>query len=98
MCQKVTPDTILRWYRELIARKYNGSARRRTGRPTVAVDVEQLVVRMATSGNPGALSARQPARPPPPKRRLNALGAGACPDRRSLGLFCDNGQVAASTW
>src|SRR5262245_58610348 len=24
----VTPDTILRWYRELIARKYDGSARR----------------------------------------------------------------------
>jgi transposase InsO family protein len=44
----VTPDTILRWYRELIARKYDGSARRRTGRPPVAVDVEQLVVRMAT--------------------------------------------------
>ena len=44
----VTPNTILRWYRELIARKYDGSARRRTGRPTVAADVEQLVVRMAT--------------------------------------------------
>jgi hypothetical protein len=44
----VTPDTILRWYRELIARKYDGSARRRTGRPTVASDVERLVVRIAT--------------------------------------------------
>jgi hypothetical protein len=43
----VTPDTILRWYRALIARKYDGSARRRTGRPTVAIDIEQLVVRMA---------------------------------------------------
>ena len=43
----VTPDTILGWYRELVARKYDGSARRRTGRPTVAIDVEQLVVRMA---------------------------------------------------
>jgi hypothetical protein len=43
----VTPDTILRWYRELIARKYDGSACRRTGRPTVAIDIEQLVVRMA---------------------------------------------------
>ena len=44
----VTPDTILRWYRELIARKYDGSARRRIGRPAVAADVKQLVVRMAT--------------------------------------------------
>jgi hypothetical protein len=31
----VTPDTILRWYRELIARKYDGSARRRPGRRSV---------------------------------------------------------------
>ena len=29
----VTPDTILRWYRRLIAKKYDGSARRRRGRP-----------------------------------------------------------------
>ena len=26
-------DTILRWYRRLIAQKYDGSARRRRGRP-----------------------------------------------------------------
>jgi putative transposase len=44
----VTPDTILRWYRELNVRKYDGSERRRTGRPTVTTDVEQLVVQMAT--------------------------------------------------
>jgi hypothetical protein len=31
----VTPDTILRWYRELIAAKYDGTARRRAGRPGV---------------------------------------------------------------
>ena len=29
----VTPDTILRWYRRLIAQKYEGRARRRRGRP-----------------------------------------------------------------
>ena len=27
----VTPDTLLRWYRELIARKYDGSQRRGDG-------------------------------------------------------------------
>jgi hypothetical protein len=32
----------------MIARKYDGPAGGRTGRPTVAIDVEQLVVRMAT--------------------------------------------------
>jgi hypothetical protein len=29
----VTPGTILRWYRELVARKYDGSAKRGPGRP-----------------------------------------------------------------
>ena len=29
----VTPDTILRWYRRLIAQQYDGRARRRRGRP-----------------------------------------------------------------
>ena len=29
----VTPDTILRWYRQLIAKKYDGSGHRRRGRP-----------------------------------------------------------------
>ena len=30
----VTPDTILRWYRKLVAKKYDGSNKRRPGRPT----------------------------------------------------------------
>lgn len=47
----VTPETILRWYRELIARKYDGSARRGTGRPANAPSLQQLVVRFA-SENP----------------------------------------------
>ena len=43
----VTPDTILRWYRRLIAKKYDGSARRHRGRPMTRQDVAELVVRMA---------------------------------------------------
>ncbi len=44
----VTPDTLLRWYRTLVARKYDGSQARRTiGRPPTSVEIEQLVVRMA---------------------------------------------------
>ena len=43
----VTPDTILRWHRELIARKYDGSANRRPGRPRVVLEIRFLVVRMA---------------------------------------------------
>ena len=43
----VTPDTILRWYRTLIAKKYDGSKRRRPGRPSTTSDITALVVRMA---------------------------------------------------
>ena len=31
----VTPDALLRWYRTLIAQKYDGSAVRRSGRPKI---------------------------------------------------------------
>jgi transposase InsO family protein len=44
----VTPDTILRWHRELIARKYDGSAMRGPGRPPVGKEIRALVVRMAS--------------------------------------------------
>ena len=43
----VTPDTILRWHRELIARKWTYT-RRRPGRPGVLAEIRRLVVRMAT--------------------------------------------------
>ena len=44
----VTPDTILRWYRSLVAKKYDGSNSRRPGRPSTTPDIAALVVRMAT--------------------------------------------------
>jgi putative transposase len=43
----VTPDTILRWYRRLVATKYDGSKTRRLGRPTTKLDIAALIVRMA---------------------------------------------------
>jgi transposase InsO family protein len=43
-----TPDTLLRWYKRLIAQKFDRSTKRRqVGRPRVAEQVEQLVIRMA---------------------------------------------------
>jgi hypothetical protein len=42
------PDTILGWYRKLVARKFDGSKTRRyPGRPRVDCEIEELVVRMA---------------------------------------------------
>ena len=50
----VTPDTILHWYRRLIAQTYDGSARRGRGRPMTRRDVAALVVRMAVEPPQGA--------------------------------------------
>jgi putative transposase len=42
------PDTILTWYRKLVAQKFDGSKHRQyPGRPPVSLEVEALVVRMA---------------------------------------------------
>ncbi len=42
------PDTILGWYRKLVARKFDGSkARRGPGRPRIKREVGQLIIRMA---------------------------------------------------
>ena len=42
------PDTILAWYRRLIAQKFDGSKRRSyPGRPPVTPEIEALIVRMA---------------------------------------------------
>ena len=43
----VTPDTLLRWYRKLVASKWNDSLRRGPGRPRVMETIVDLVLRMA---------------------------------------------------
>ena len=43
----VTPDTLLRWHRKLIAEKYDGTAKRTPGRPRTSSELEDLVVRLA---------------------------------------------------
>jgi len=43
----VTPATILRWHRELVARKWTYTSRRRPGRPSTGISVRTLIIRMA---------------------------------------------------
>jgi len=43
----VTPDTLLRWHRELVARKWNHVHKRRPGRPRTRDEVAALILRMA---------------------------------------------------
>jgi hypothetical protein len=43
------PDTILGWYRKLVARKFDGSkVCRGPGRPRIKREVEQLIIRLAS--------------------------------------------------
>ena len=42
-----TPATVLRWYRCLIAAKYDGSKNRSPGGPPTAKDICELIVRVA---------------------------------------------------
>jgi transposase InsO family protein len=48
----VTPDTLLRWYRRLVAAKYDGSLRRGPGRPRTETSIADVARKMATE-NPG---------------------------------------------
>ena len=44
----VTPDTLLRWHRELVARKWDHSQqRRKVGRPPLSKEIKEVVLRMA---------------------------------------------------
>jgi putative transposase len=43
----VTPAAILRWHRNLVARKWDYASRRRPGRPSAGTSVRTLVVRLA---------------------------------------------------
>ena len=46
------PETILGWYRQLVAVKFDGSGqRRRPGRPRIAAEIERLVVRLARANS-----------------------------------------------
>ena len=43
----VTPDTLLRWHRELVAQKWNYVHRRSPGRPRTKDEIASLILRMA---------------------------------------------------
>jgi transposase InsO family protein len=43
----VSPDTLLRWHRQLVAQKWNFVHRRGPGRPRIMGEISELIVRMA---------------------------------------------------
>ena len=101
----VTPDTILRWYRALVAKKYDGSNARRPGRPSTKADLAALVVRMANE-NPtwgytrirGGLKVSATTSPATRSKRFSRITASnrhwraarICPGRRSSAAHWDS--------
>ena len=47
----VTPDTILRWHRKLIAQHHTYPHKNRVGRPGLMKSIRELIVRMATENS-----------------------------------------------
>ena len=47
----VTPDTILRWHRKLIAKHHTYPHKNRVGRPGLMKSIRELIVRMATENS-----------------------------------------------
>ena len=52
VCEIVKPDTVLGWFRKLVAKKYDGSAKRGPGRPRTAKEKRDTITEMAQE-NPG---------------------------------------------
>ena len=48
----VSPNTLMRWHRRLVAQKWDFSRRPGPGRPGIMREISQLIVRMAVD-NPG---------------------------------------------
>jgi putative transposase len=51
-CQIVRPATVLAWFRQLAALKYDSSEARKAGRPGKGADIRTLVLKLARD-NPG---------------------------------------------
>jgi hypothetical protein len=43
----VCPDTLLRWHRQFVAKKWDFTHRRGPGRPRIMQEISELIVRMA---------------------------------------------------
>lgn len=47
----VTPDTLLRWHRDLIARRYDSSKNRKAGRPRISQVVREQIIALAKAND-----------------------------------------------
>jgi len=77
------PDTLLAWYRKLIANKFDGSRfRQRVGRPRIDEEAERLVLQMAKEK---------------PELGLRSH-CGGLEESRTAVVASDGGQHSPSAW
>jgi hypothetical protein len=107
-CFLVTPQTLLRSHRRLVAGAWT-YPRRGLGRPPLDEDIQQLVVRLtrenprwatsaskaSCSGSGARLSHRDPNDPPPPPRQPGPPGPTGT-SRYGCAPFCSPATAAAS--
>src|SRR5262245_10024835 len=96
------PDTILGWYRKLVSRKFDGSARRGPGRPRIKREVEQLIGWPGRTGT-GAMTGLWGRWPIwgtryPIKRLAMSCGAMVCRQRRSASARPRGRPLSGPTW
>src|SRR3954465_864894 len=73
------PETILGWYRKLIAQKFDGSKHRAyPGRPTVGREITELIVRMARENSGWGLRSNRGSAEEP-RTRCFRSNCGECP-------------------
>jgi putative transposase len=91
VAMKARPDTILGWYRKLVARKFDGwKVRRGPGRPRIKREVEELIIAWPARTGTGAMTGLRGRWPIwgtrfPIKRLANVLrrhGLLAAPERK----------------
>jgi hypothetical protein len=48
ICGIFSPETLMKWHRMLIARKYDGSQSRKMGRPPISEELRDIIIKMAS--------------------------------------------------
>jgi hypothetical protein len=94
MTTAALPDTVMGWYRKLVARKFDGSrARQAPGRLPISKEIQELIVRMAKEKSVGGCDRTVGA--------LNQSRLHQCEAARPVGAAppqCQRANVVVRTW
>jgi len=109
ICSIVTPDTIMRWHRRLIATKYDGSKARKPGRPRVMLETRKRVLRFAKEIGHGDMNGSKASfinlaiMLPAPQLPISSVNTDSNPRRIGVGVrprrnFCRYTGIQSRRW